>query len=129
MDTIQSNPGFRTFEIVKTGVVTQPALSVSSSAGNWTTDSDTTQVSHGLGYKPLVMAYWTNEVSGSGVSSQLPRVFFGGSTGATWGIQGIRILVNNSVVLFESRVSAYGNTSSGIVEGVITYYLLRESVR
>lgn len=128
MDTLQSNPGFRIFEIIKTGVVTQPALSVSSSAGNWASDSSTTQVQHGLGYKPIVFAYWTNDLSGGGFSSALPRIFHSGS-GATWGMSSIRILASNTYVNFESRVSVYGNTSSSIVEGTITYYLLRESVR
>lgn len=128
MDTIQSNPGFRTFEIVKVGVVTQPELSVSSTAGNWASDSDTTTVEHGLGYKPVVIAYWTNDVSGNGFSSALPRVIPSGS-GATWAMSSIRILASNQYVNFESRVSVYGNTSNTIVEGTITYYLLRESVR
>lgn len=121
------NSNQNTFKVVKSDTITLADYTVSGGAGVWANFQQTPViVNHGLGYKPIVMAY----LIGIG-GEYTPLPFTGMRTPSTSSFEStnIGISVDGVRVIFSQNTIVNGSISSHTVYGgTIRYYLLQESV-
>jgi hypothetical protein len=121
-------PTFDQLEIVRTGIITFPALAVSNpGAGNYDSGTAVTQIDHNLGYTPIVIASLLN----NNIYYPMPFVNFTGGAGTANRWYQLNVYAVGEISIYASiEVTVTGQTwNSSASDFSAKYYLLRSSAK
>lgn len=117
------NSNQNVFKIVKEGTLTVPGITVSSTAGNYTSNGTDVSSPHNLDFIPALLAYY-----GDGtfyVPLQYSVNFSPTSSSAVW--YTITPFVDSVNVSVNFDVMVFGNTSFTLQDTPIKYYLMQQT--
>lgn len=112
------------FKIVSSGTVATSGLTVSSTAGNWNSDSTSVVVTHNLGFAPMVIGAF---LGSAGINHTILPYSASAYNGIGEIISNIAIISNSTTISFAFSISVYGNTTGTLPANNIKYYLLQET--
>lgn len=110
------------FKIVASGYMTIPAYSVSSTAGNFTTNFGSVVVDHNLGFAPAILAYYFDGSEYFPVPFSNPG---GSGVNANW--LSVNAYTTPTQVAGSSQTTVYGARTINNPSLLIKYYLLQET--
>ena len=116
------NSSQNVFKIVKSGTATIPAISLTTPANQYNGTQQSATVAHGLGYAPLVTAYYAI----SGGYAPFPDNQYSGYASNAFTLRGFTYYVDSTNLYLYENLFAY-NQSSSFPSVSVKYYLLQET--